>query len=1330
MSRGRRKPKGGKRRNLASKPRRGGGGGAATGGGISFQGAVTAIVEVHVARGRALGWFDGQFDDTPVRVAAETGGAGDDLRVDYAGGAVGEVQVKKGLSAGTLLWGSLQKLVSAIESKKIDFGVLVVSPSSSRTITTNLALDIIRLGDGREDGLSDITKAFLKEVKFEPGARQNVCKKLRVVTIHAEASGEADIKSARAQLEHLVDSSTQINAAWDRLYRDGVQLIERRRQRDASDVGRLLDAAGIALRKNGDFPASVAIRIAAWAHEANATYTIFGYGRPLSLDADWLEMQVSLVSKEDTVPDSIEAALARYHGPQSRRASRRDGFSAETIGRFIDRCVVIGGPGMGKTTLTAKLARVYASEGRPVLRARLRDVAARMRKGDSFEEALFDLGVAGSGIPGAEARKARVEGWVVLADGLDECGQDQDKVVAGLEAYLAGHPTNRVIITTRPIGYHSPRLANWRHYEVMAPAEPWAIAHASRLVQTAPIADDKRAASLHALKAATANEAVSDTIVRSPLLLGLAAALFAQGRDVDGSRVQLYRAMFELLYSAPNEHAPPSNAPAARLKRFLEILGWEVISQPLRTADDMVARAAEALGAETEEAPLLAQETGEACAAFWEGVGVVERVQHAGLMTLTFVHQTFAEFAAALHLMKQPLAEQQRLACALFKVDSWAEVFTFAASMGMGTVVGEAIIQDAKGEPSGAVVRRLLEMLRDSETPPSIDIRTKTFEWAKDLIADPRRERACWVGLLLERVAHRFGDEIAPVMVPLTTHAQTWTRAAAWASITAAGRKYFTLEELVGALGRIPMLEDERRYSSVLGGIRGISSETGLSERFVANAVREILEHWPEQADAIVPGALRDAGKYSMNFHMDVEPALRAHGKTYPIGTAPLGRATFVGSEKYEAAQRLAYGRLIKSISDATPNAASDAPIPRVEAMYTLAAFLVLSGFWELPGPDYLEWQTAHDASAAAEAAYSAILASPLTADALAEEAQGFIAALETEQYSNALATFAALPRVDALPLEWENLDPLALNWAELERALHHKSFWVMSLALQAFHAAMQVDELAGVVERVLAEGTDDALQAAAILAERLDPMRAREIMLARLDGPVVSGLQWVLQFFEAPDVEIPSLDRVRQPLLSKKPRVAIAAAILLKRIMGEEQAAATALAFEAYQHWMGEEEPYPKGTGIIPDSPRAVLLGVMLRDAALSATEVLQYANDDRSDVQNRAREHILERLGTSPAFRRSFVEALQTGDVSADLLRKALAGGVPFAPEEIEAILGLLKSNDMRLRVAAMGALMEAYLPRDRIVALAQDALTDDAQPVKDSAYRILEVMGMSAG
>lgn len=80
--------------------------------GASFQARATAYVYVHVLAGSRLLWFE-PVDDTPIAVEAETGGAGDDLRVQLrSGDASAEVQVKHGLGGGVAFSAAVRKAAS------------------------------------------------------------------------------------------------------------------------------------------------------------------------------------------------------------------------------------------------------------------------------------------------------------------------------------------------------------------------------------------------------------------------------------------------------------------------------------------------------------------------------------------------------------------------------------------------------------------------------------------------------------------------------------------------------------------------------------------------------------------------------------------------------------------------------------------------------------------------------------------------------------------------------------------------------------------------------------------------------------------------------------------------------------------------------------------------------------------------------------------------------------------------------------------------------------------------------------------------------------------
>ena len=119
---------------------------------------------------------------------------------------------------------------------------------------------------------------------------------------------------------------------------------------------------------------------------------------------------------------------------------------------------MVAGPGMGKSTLLEKLARVYSNDGFPTLLIKLTRLSARIKYGKTLEEGIFELGLANRGITYSEIQESGLKDWTILLDGLDECGTFQNTISEELIGFVKGYPDARVIITTRPIGYTSPLL--------------------------------------------------------------------------------------------------------------------------------------------------------------------------------------------------------------------------------------------------------------------------------------------------------------------------------------------------------------------------------------------------------------------------------------------------------------------------------------------------------------------------------------------------------------------------------------------------------------------------------------------------------------------------------------------------------------------------------------------------------------------------------------------------------------------------------------------------------------------------------------------------------
>ncbi len=387
------------------------------------------------------------------------------------------------------------------------------------------------MADGRTDGLSGLALTLVNKLNDAGLPVDRVCRYLRIVTVDAVDDGSASVQLAQSELTHLCKRAAQVVDAWNHFYRDALDVIALRGARTASSAVHVLQTAGIEIEDGEDVPGAFLAKLNAWVFASNTTFSIFGAERPPSLDEAWIPLRAAVREGARTEAADLSESLKRYHNWHANSPSYESTvIDCETLGRFVRHVVVEAGPGMGKTTLLKKLARLYSKEGVPVLRVSLSAIATQMRhQGSSFTEALFRLGLDGSGLSVGAAQLMNVVDWVLLCDGLDECGGDQDAVAQGLLSFVAGHPGCRAIVTTRPMGYRSSLLRAWRHYDLVPPSESAADVKSGNLIasivpESHPLHDNAFDVAGKQLKASHSGRLIS----RNPFLIGIAASLIVR----------------------------------------------------------------------------------------------------------------------------------------------------------------------------------------------------------------------------------------------------------------------------------------------------------------------------------------------------------------------------------------------------------------------------------------------------------------------------------------------------------------------------------------------------------------------------------------------------------------------------------------------------------------------------------------------------------------------------------------------------------------------------------------------------------------------------------
>ncbi|MBF6029291.1 hypothetical protein ICY20_16205 [Pseudomonas sp. P115] len=665
-------------------------GGAANAMGMNFQAAATAYACVCMLEEEPLAWLEKLCAEPPVPVAVipESGGPGDDIRIEFKGGFVAEVQVKKGLRAAEPLWKSLDALAKAIHERTLAYGVLVVDPESSKAIRTDLAKDIIRAAKGQDflaDGLFSTWKLRLESLNIP---FEFVCQRIRIKIFHGTEENSGDVKRARRALGQLMISDGVSKKAWATLLEEVGCEMEFSGRMTNDSLADMFSRNGFALNSQV-CSAALYARYRDWVKDQNSDFAWPGARKGLPLDSR-LPLQVCRYEHSRSSDESVYSAVKRYRdGAQAKRYS--DKFAMDWLSRFKKRAVVVAGPGLGKTMALKVLAHRYSVDGYFVLSVRLKQVAKVLAEGNTFTFALIETAVENSGLSREAFLSIDPGRWVLLADGLDECGTEHGSIARQLRTFVSGHPGMRAVITTRRVGYETHELEKWAHYEIIPPAKEEGPSNLAKLMLAAAHGSRSMRECEAIAEAQLRKSPASAAISTSPLLLGMSACLLLQYHDLPESKTELYIKFLQLYDKLPPELTVESKVPALTV---LNTLGWLLRKKPADERSALESQCVRELGFEGYSLSEAKKQVHIALE-HWMALGLIEQLSHQCTELLTFTHLSFAEFLAARHLLEH----QPRLLGDVVYDSQWQEVLGYAVELGLSpSLEDDLLVRHEKGD--------------------------------------------------------------------------------------------------------------------------------------------------------------------------------------------------------------------------------------------------------------------------------------------------------------------------------------------------------------------------------------------------------------------------------------------------------------------------------------------------------------------------------------------------------------------------------------------------------------------------------------------------------
>lgn len=1270
-------------------------GGSAAAGGMNFQANLTAIVSVQMLTGAPLHWLDGLTDDRPISVDAETGGPGDDIAIECENGARIEVQAKKGMRRGKTFNEAFDALVSGIGSGRIDFGILAVCPSSSGTIREACAKAFIRIADGRADGASREQRELKKRIEdlgFDP---VSIASGLRIVTVSALTTQGGAISAAKSSLG-IVYGTDAVAGAWNALFGDALRMIEFRGRRSVAQLVGFLRATGIVPLSGQETKARLVFEILEAGLTSTQSFEVLGISKPLSLDTAWIDLKVEVRETSQFCDQDPEKALAEYYSAGKQEGSRFfSGISSTTIGQFRRHCVIVGGPGGGKSLLTKKLTRSFSKAGIPCVRVDLRKLAARMKtQGCGVLEGIFDIGLSATSFAAKKLLASNLSDLALICDGLDETGQYQKSIADGLNTHSQTHPNHRVIVTTRPIGYETSALSNWRHYTLIPPAADNLSENIETLVKAgSPREDDEL---LDKIEAYVSPKSIRDTVARTPLLIGFVASLFLKGTPASVTKIDLYEQIFDMIDkdTKPRKSDVDDVDPNVRTA-VLSHLGWIAISNPTSNRKEMERICADRLKSELEISALKASGFVSRASAYWEEAGMIEPLSSGNSTLLAFIHKSCAEYAAARHL-----AELDEPTCRQFitnNLDSpaWSEVLDFSTRTGVAKILAEVSLEAAEkvDAPMNHVERGLYAVSKGLMDPEDSRVVVLVDSLVDQLASSQDRPRAFAIGgLLLRHPIERY-PRILEVSEELCESPHRWQRLIGWALRL----KSSSVPPDLVQNAYSDLLEDAKSPGYLMRPrdfFLGDRPDWDLLESFVASALSQLVETVDREAFEGLLSNLRGS-----DFDITMRLAIKLEGLLLGKRLGSLRKALFgdkflndmslmnfrgndAGSIRFEE------NMIVAPFQDEAASLPSDQPVGDMLAM---SALLTACGVWNGAAYEVRYWENAENLTDAQIAMRLAAKALGLSLERLRQDALAVRVAMETDDhYSRSIRVYAALPNVDTPEFDWTRIDRSEVDLEAFEAGLYQGPNWLRYLFACIIDAVLiSVDERESLVARLLETGRGATLHLAAALSQDLPDQQGTDLILRSLPEHVVYGSNYLFDDLARRDVKIGSRETIaalKAGLISNNAETAKAAALWAQACLSYDSDNAVPLLQDAFDYWTKMEDPYPEKGGAVPTSPREQLLELIIRIKPLPPKTLLARMRDDRPDVRKVAETAFLDCLKRDEALRRQVTAYYKDGSLSIPFLHALNRSDVQLDEEIWLGLISLLVKRGPDIRRAAV--------------------------------------------
>lgn len=1056
---------------------------------------------------------------------------------------------------------------------------------------------------------------------------------------------------------------------------------------------------------------------------AYSEISILSVQKPIDLQRLWIPLEANIVNDKENENLNLDSTIERYQNWYKEKRHNETTIDSFTFGRFIKKCVVIGGAGIGKTTLFRKLALDYSDEGYFVLfvkLSKLTDMLLDSSKG--FEECLIDC---------AFDRKVQTDNIssllknaVILADGLDECFQHQSRMIQYFSKLSKDYPESRILISTRPIGYQLSLISDWRRYELK------------------PIDDNEFESAVKQLTAVISPEVsideavlkqiktskISHLVKRNPLILSLVIVLVKRGIEANTNYASLYRQLFSLIERESSNREISIEISEIQLQEFLYLLGWIILRDGYKPLKELVSLCYEEWREELQLPRFKAIELIGDCVEYWVAKGVIEKVNDLTDETVLFIHKTLGEYAAAEYLKLQTINVKEEFILSAFLDSQYSETLKFLSHLGLSSKI-LSLWNDTYSASSKSKDINIYDFILHAGIDYNLDETEKFIDLCWKITENSFSTDRYNSGAVICHIAKNARVKIQPTVKHRLKSHDSWVRLVAITAMISSNDEIET-SRLINALR-----EFEIEYSSIKRVKRkkfrislSFDGREEVKKLLILASVDKILIKNDSSALTELEEVLSKMSSYlNMGLLEDIRKAYKSKGLIVPTSLSMWPSKSKEGVPSYmnsmlelaevfkeHAKNRMQFLEMVQDPSiqiNISEHKRSD-----VE----LGALISISNLWKFPADQ--GYFFIHDTNKE-----EIIILLKLLADygginykianyhikKLLQQAS-----LESEESNNGTDLLLDLPAVDVEGRDEYEIDDSYLPM--LENLLLSQYHFLCFNALQLIATSKNEDKIIDIFSRVIEHGEGLTLHYAGHLNQCINDKKLVQEIICRklLDNKNVDGLEHLYQFVEKPYSD-KHVSIIKKALNSTNATTAIEATKLLDRIPLNLISLDKVKGF--YSLWQDKEEPYPVKDGTVPHTPRENIAKILIRHHYYDEAFIQEMMLDTRPDIRQQAMQPFINYCRDSSQLKHWLVDNIKDKEIEANVLKKCIIEDVFISDSYL--VLELLYNESIDIRENALEILNTRYIPEYEMKAHAERLLSDEVIEIRQSAKKILE-------